>query len=344
MKILKYLLLSVIILDLLALAVAGFFAYKVYTPLNNFSEEAKVVNIDAGTGLDEIAFQLKEEGILTETPFFILYAIMERKEGDLKAGEHIFTPNMSIKDIVNRLAGSASLNTKKITFPEGFTSAQMADRLVENSIIKNKEEFLNFSKLSSVSAYNIFDHDFLSEINAASLEGFLFPDTYELVPDSGAAQVISKMLDAFDDKAWSMLQEGGEKEAASYDSYELLIIASLLEEEVQTEEDMKQVAGILYNRLEIGMPLQVDATLAFITGKQTGQLTNADKEIDSPYNTYQNRGLPPAPISNPGLKAIGSALDPAQNDYLYYLTGKDGNTYFGRTLEEHNENKRLYLR
>lgn len=344
MKFVKYFLLSIIILDIIALIVWGAFIYRVSSPLDNFSEEFKIVDIKEGIGLNEIALQLENESIISDTPTFVAYVLIERKQSELKAGEYVITPDMSIKDIVSVMAEGTSPNTKRVTFPEGYTSMQMADRLVKEGILQNREEFISFSEMTSKSTYDTFEYNFLNIMDAPLLEGLLFPDTYDLKINSQASAVIDKMLKAFNDKAWPILQEGGKDQASPYSSYELLIIASLLEEEVQSEEDMKNVAGILYNRLEIGMPLQVDATLAFITGKQTGQLTNTDKEIDSPYNTYQNRGLPPAPISNPGLRAIEATLNPTENDYLYYLTGRDGNTYFGRTLEEHNDNKQKYLR
>ena len=118
----------------------------------------------------------------------------------------------------------------------------------------------------------------------------------------------------------------------------------MLEREVQTEQDMELVAGVLINRLNLGMFLQVDATLAYITGKQTGQITNQDKLIDSLFNTYKYAGLPPAPIANPGLKAINAALNPQANNYLYYLSEKNNITHFAETLEEHSRNKAIYLR
>ena len=187
--------------------------------------------------------------------------------------------------------------------------------------------------LSTSSAYDIYGYEFLKTIKANSLEGFLFPDTYEFRDSDGASVILGKFLENFELKAGNLVN-----------SYNTLTTASILEKEVQTEQDMRIVAGILNNRLRLGMLLQVDATLAHITGKKTGQITNQDKLIDSPYNTYKYTGLPPAPIANPGLKAINAALNPTSSDYLYYLTSQDGATYFAETLEEHNKNKNLYLR
>ena len=122
-------------------------------------------------------------------------------------------------------------------------------------------------------------------------------------------------------------------------------MASLIEREVRTYEDMRIVSGLLWKRMEIGMPLQVDATLVYLTGRKTGQITNDDKLIDSAYNTYKYRGLPPTPIANPGLNAINAAIDPIESEYLYYLsTPITGETIFSKTLDEHNENRIKYLK
>lgn len=331
-------LITIMVLDLLALILLGFFVYNVSSPLNNFQEDSRTVVIEPGSGLNDIASKLSQEGIIDETSFFILYTVLEGRDGQLKAGTYTFTPDMNVKNIVALLTEGRSKDFRRVTFPEGFTSKQMAIRLVEEGVLANEEEFLNLAKISTEGASDIFEYDFLSSIDAASLEGFLFPDTYQFHVEEEAVNVIDKMLQAFENKAHPLLDnyEG--------DPYSLLIKASLLEEEVQSEKDMRIVAGIIENRLSINMALQIDATLAYITGKQTSELTNADKEIDSPYNTYQNRGLPPAPISNPGIRAISAALDPADTEYFYYLTGRDGITYFAKTLEEHNRNKELYLR
>ncbi|MDX1535792.1 MAG: endolytic transglycosylase MltG [Candidatus Spechtbacterales bacterium] len=343
-KILKISLLFIIALDLLALGIVGFFTYKASVPLNNFSGEFREVTIESGSGLDEIALEFKKKGVISNTSTFVFYAILENKENNLKAGTYTITPSMSVKDIVNIIAKGSNSDIAVVTFPEGFTSAQMAQRLEEKEVLSSEDDFLNIVKLSTSSASELVNYDFLKSVSADSLEGFLFPDTFEFEIDTDPVTVVNKILAAFNDKAWPLVKNGYNGQYGELDSYEVLVLASLLEEEVQTEEDMKMVSGILFNRMEIGMPLQVDATLAYITGKQTGEITNKDKEIDSPYNTYQNSGLPPAPISNPGLKAIRSALDPTENDYFYYLTGKDGTTHYGKTLEEHNINKQLYLR
>jgi len=218
-----------------------------------------------------------------------------------------------------------------VTIPEGLTRAQIESRLREAGVQIGENEFVVAANTPTTRAFAEYGYDFLYDIDANSLEGMLFPDTYEFHLDDSVESIVDKFLRNFAEKVPDL------------SSYKVLILASLLEREVQTEEDMRLVAGVLNNRLAIGMPLQVDATLAYISNKKTAELTNADKLIDSPFNTYKYRGLPPAPIANPGLKAINAALNPKAHNYFYYLSAPDGTTHFAETLKQHNANKALYL-
>jgi len=348
MKFLKFILLSTIGITLILLGFLGVFAYQVSRSVSEGKLFTKNIKIEQGMSLGDIAVVLKNENIILNRLFFILYAEIEGESNKLKAGTYEFNLSMSTKEIVGLLSRVVVAESVRVTIPEGFSNEQIAERLLSNGVLLNEKEFINLVSLSTVSAGNLLGYEFLKNISANSLEGFLFPDTYEFNLESEPKEIIEKFLVNFEIKAWPLLQNADalrlESIAGTYRIYEYLIIASLLEKEVQSEEDMKLVAGILYNRLEIGIPLQVDATLVYITGKKTGELTNADKLIDSPYNTYQHKGFPPAPIVNPGLKAINSALNPTPSNYFYYLSALDGTTYFAETLEGHNENKAKYLR
>jgi UPF0755 protein len=172
-------------------------------------------------------------------------------------------------------------------------------------------------------------------------EGYLFPDTYFVAPNDTAAEIVERMRNEYEEKIepYRTLIE-----ASPYTEKEVIVLASILEREANDRESMGLVSGILQHRLKIGHPLQVDATFEYILGKTSSELTAEDLEIDSLYNTYNNLGLPPAPIANPGLMAIEAVLEPTESPYFYYLTDDKGIFHYARTFEEHKQNKELFLR
>jgi UPF0755 protein len=165
-----------------------------------------------------------------------------------------------------------------------------------------------------------------------TLEGLLFPDTYELMTGDGPTELIGAQLTAFNKKTSPLQWEAAEFLGLS--PYQIVIVASMLEKEAKTPEDMAKVAAVIYNRLKKKMKLDIDATVRYAVDKWTEPLTEEDLKVDSPYNTRAKKGLPPAPIANPGVAALNAALEPADVDYLYYLTGKDGKTYFTASYDE----------
>lgn len=345
MKFFKVIFILTICASLILLGFLGMFNYQVSRSVSLEKLLTETIEIKQGMSLQNIALLLKEENLIRNRLFFILYAEIEGRGNKLKAGRYEFNSFMNIKEIVEAMSGGVVAESVRVTIPEGFTRKQIIERLMSNNVLINKNEFINLVNLSTQSAGKIFsdrdgqayDWEFLKNIQASSLEGFLFPDTYDFNLKSEPHDILEKFLVNFEEKTKDV-RDGTDN------FYDILILASLLEKEVQTSKDMKLVAGILNNRLEINMALQVDATLVYVTGKKTAELTNKDKLINSPYNTYQNRGLPPAPIANPGLKAINAALNPTPNSYFYYLSAPDATTYFAETLKGHNENKAKYLK
>lgn len=186
------------------------------------------------------------------------------------------------------------------------------------------------------------DYDFLSEKPASvDLEGFLFPDTYIFFKDATAVDIINRMLFNFDEKFTSDIRVEIEKKGKTI--YEIVTMASILEKEVKTPEDMKIVSGIFWDRLEVGQPLQSCATIAYVLGEEKKQYSYEDTRAPSPYNTYTNKGLPRGPINNPGMRAITAAIYPTNTEYNYFLTDpKTGKTVFSKTIEEHEANKAKY--
>lgn len=227
-------------------------------------------------------------------------------------------------------------NVVKITFPEGWDSQKMAKRLTENGlgeegfweIVKNpgdlKEQF-----------------NFLKDGTVKSLEGYLFPDTYFFKKDESARSIVFKMLSNFEGKITSEMKSEIEKQKRSLE--EVIILASIVEKEVNNTEDRKIASGIFLNRIKNGQALQSCATLAYILGINKKQYSYADTRVKSPYNTYLNPGLPPGPISNPGIDSIEAAIYPQDSEYNYFLSDPEtGKTYYAKTIAEHNANKERF--
>lgn len=266
----------------------------------------------------DLATTLEKNKLIQSAFVFEWYVRLSKQDRRLTTGTYHFTEPENMRTIVQRIVEHSTGQTSiRITIPEGLTRKQMAA--------------IYTSKLP-----NFDEGDFLSKTE--SLEGYLFPDTYMFDETATATDVIQKMSEVFTARTQSIFAWKTEEEI-----HRIITMASILEEEGKTLEDRKVIAGILERRIRIGMRLQVDATFLYINGKNTYDLTSADLEIDSPYNTYKHSGLPPGPISSPGLSSIQAALNPDDRGYLYYLTDKSGNFYYAKTHEVHVENKRKYL-
>ncbi|OGF01219.1 MAG: hypothetical protein A3I07_02030, partial [Candidatus Doudnabacteria bacterium RIFCSPLOWO2_02_FULL_42_9] len=265
------------------------------------------------------------------------------------AGEYVLNSNMAIPEIVDILThGKVVSENRNVTMIEGWSNKQIGKYLVNRNIISSETEFNN-------ALAGNFDFEFKILGDKFNYEGFLFPDTYTLSKENHLEDLISKMLNNFESKVTDQMVEDAEK--TNYDFGQILILASIIEKEVGrnkenlTDEDLEimqnereLVASVFYNRLEIGMALESDATINYVTGKSDRSVTIEDTKIKSPYNTYANRGLPPGPIGNPGIDSIKAAIYPANSDYLFFLNSPDGTAYFAKTLEEHGENRAKYLR
>jgi UPF0755 protein len=215
--------------------------------------------------------------------------------------------------------GDYGISAKKITFPEGFTNIQFAARLEANLPNFNKNTFLDLASTS---------------------EGYLYPETYFFLPSDTEEVIFNKMKSTFDAETKTLENDFAMSQKTSKD---IVIMASILEREVKSKEDKQMASNILWNRIKNGMALQVDATLAYERDKDSYTLTTADLRKDSPYNTYTRRGLPPTAISNPGFDSIFAALNPIPNNYVYFLTDREGKVYYAKTYEEHLKNKRKYI-
>jgi UPF0755 protein len=284
------------------------FYWGIFFPKDKISGE-KIFIIEKGKGIFQIGKNLEKEGLIKNRIFFFVYLFLMGKEKNLQAGKYYLSSSMNIPQIAQKII-KGEIAKIKVTIPEGFT-------------VKQIEEKLGL------------------KLPGENLEGFLFPDTYEFSIDVSGEEVVKKMKENFERKI-SPYKEEIEKKGKKLE--EIVIIASLIEKEVKTKEDKELVSGILWKRLENGIPLQVDATITYITGKKTTKIPLEDLQIDSPYNTYKYKGLPPGPICNPGLESILAALYPKDSEYWYYLSNLEGKTIFSKTLTEHNLAKEKYLK
>lgn len=305
--------------------------FEIYVPLNPSSEETIVYTVQKGWSDDQIANNLQELGIIRSAYFFRFYSILSLKHSKLQAGEYNLSPKMSVYDIATKMA-QGDVIRDRIVIPEGWTINDIG-KYLESRGICQQDYFISLTQKDYSD-----DFSFLQDKpKSADLEGYLFPDTYEISKDETCEDFVNAMLANFDKKLTPVMRADIVKQKKSI--FDIVTMASLLEKEVRTLADKKIVSGILWKRISAGMPLQLDSTVSYITGD--GSISNADKLIDSPYNTYKYYGLPKGPISEPGLDSITAAIYPTQTNYWYYLT--DGQTIYSETLDEHNAAKAKYL-
>ena len=295
--------------------------------------------------LDDVVARLLDEGVIVDESVFRWY--VERSGGlEITPGFYRLVPGDHLGNIVGRLRTPPGLTYTRVTFPEGLTVTQMADRLAADVEVMDADRFLGSATGAT------FRPQFLPE-GIDSLEGLLFPDTYQVSNSESEAQVIERMVAMMERVA---RQENLETRAAQLGltPYEVLIIASMIEREAKLDEDRPRIASVIRNRMFFGMPLQIDATLYY--GQDPDLPFSVLKEIDSPYNTYLTTGLPPTPIANPGRESIRAALNPAPHPppsdpvcrvlpdptrcfLLYYVLADDrGGHAFAATLEQHEAN------
>jgi len=334
------------IIFIILLFLAFLFFFGLYFPKDPFSSKKVYFEIEKNETASEIAERLEKEGIIRKKIFFEIYVLLKKREKQLKSGLYKLSPSMSIPKIVEKLVKGNSIK-KTITIPEGWTLRDIGNYLEKKKVCKAQD----FWKITGESG-KIYPNDSLPDLSSQfpflkqkpkniSLEGFLFPDTYEVVKGESCKEIIIKMLKNFQKKVLPLEKEIQKQKKSLF---EVLIMASLLEKEVKTKKDKEIVSGILWKRLKSKIPLQVDATITYITNKKTLKISKKDLQIASPYNTYLKKGLPIGPISNPGLDSILAALYPKESEFWYYLSTPEGKTIFSKTLKEHNIAKRKYLK
>jgi len=304
---------------LFLLAVLGGLGLYLNQPPADFPT-GKTITITAGTSARDITAMFAKEGVVKSATLLHFIILTQYDPTEIKAGDRRFEEPLTTIQVAKQLMEvSPIVDLIKITFPEGFR----------------------------VSEYHRFTGDTLGDLSPMvslelkAKEGKLFPDTYHIPPDFTHWQLIELMQTEAEQV---LAEEYATAPATDLSQAEVIVLASIIEREANDEESMGLVSGILHNRLEIGMALQVDASVAYGLGKPGTELTTADLDIDGPYNTYTRAGLPEGPIAAPGRMAIRAALNPTPSEYLYYITGRDGDFYYAKTLVGHNQNVINHLR
>lgn len=294
------------------------------------------INIPQGASGDQIASILSQNHIIEDPKEY--YATVSSMQADalLKPGDYLFTTLQDPEEVVQQLIDGPNVKGVTLTIPEGLTVQQTAERVQETYGI-SADDFLAQAKASNY----VSDYPFLEGAYNDSLEGYLYPKTYSFQDDPTADEVIRAMLDQFETETAGLNLTDG---ANGLTAQQIVIMASLIERESSVESERSTIASVIYNRLDEGMPLQIDAAIVYARGGGSGTVTYDDLEIDSPYNVYQNTGLTPGPICSPSVSSIQAALNPDDTNYLYYVLSSagDGSHKFSETYDEFQANVQEY--
>lgn len=323
-------LLLLLIAVLLAAPLGLFYSFgKLIQPVDAYSNSTITVEIPSGASTARIAKLLKENNLIKNDLAFRILSRLSKSDGKMQAGRYVLRNDMDAKAIIEALVkGDATHDTVKFTIPEGFEFAQIVNRLVSNGLI-DREKFIQLAN------YGDFNYKFLENIPKGEnrLEGFLFPDTYQVARDATEEEILKKMLDRFN----QVFQESYYQRAQEMDLSinEVITLASIIEREAKLDKERPLVSSVFHNRMRQNMLLQSCATVQYILGERKENLTLKDIEIDSAYNTYKYKGLPPKPIASPGKPSIEAALYPETTEYLYFVVSKNGAHTFSKTYKEH---------
>jgi UPF0755 protein len=349
-SVIKVVLITLSILLLIGVAVVGIGGYYIYSnlqPVDPESEEMVHIEIPLGSSAYTIASILKEKNLIKDDKIFYYY-VRYKAESGFQAGEYYLTPNMELDAIIEQLKeGRIYVESERFTIAEGLSMEQIASHLEERGLV-NKEKFLQVSNNGDFSEFS-----FISEIpvdvehRKHRLEGFLFPETYEIFKGANEEEIIRIMLRQFETELGAIntaLQEKNpdwktKLEGQGLSLYDVITLASIIEREAVLSEERKTISGVFHNRIAEEWLLQSCATVQFVLGKQRDRLLFEDLEVDSPYNTYVNPGLPPSPIASPGRQSIEAAIYPEEHDFFFFVTKKDGTGahHFSKTFSEHQQ-------
>ncbi len=307
-------------------------------PANANDTQIVEVEIPEGTPVSTMGDILEEQGLIRSSSAFSLLVRVQGAAANLQAGVHDLSPSMTMPEIVAALQeGAEEAGMLKVTVNEGLTVDQIAE-VVADSTSYSAEDFLNLMTNQEflaqlVQQYPILTDSYNNPNVRYVLEGYLFPATYDVAQGETLESLVTQMVDKTNEV---LSKYQADIDASSYSLQDIMSIASLVEKEGQTTEDRKLIAGVFYNRLEQGMPIQSDISVLYALGTHKEMVTYDDLEVDSPYNLYTNAGLPPGPMNSPSEDAIAAALEPTDNDYLYFYANlKTGEVFYTDDYEQH---------
>ena len=315
---------TVVLFLVLGALIAGVFGWQVFRSVPALRDGALIVNIPPHEGLRGIARRLAEAGVIRSETVFLALTGVRGSMRQLKAGEYEIPKGGSTYDVV-RLLESGKVRQHPVLHPEGATVSELA-RVLE------AERLATAQAVAKVAT----DPQFLRSmgITGPSVEGYLFPDTYQFVRGMAPEEMLGRMVHRMRTKLTPDLIDRAR--ARGLNAHQLLTLASIIEREAVAREEMRTISAVFWNRMKIDMPLQADPTVQYAVAKERAALTRADLQLDHPYNTYRRTGLPPGPIASPGLAAIHATLDPAPVNFLFFVAIDERRHHFSTTIDEHN--------
>jgi UPF0755 protein len=336
----KFTLISILVILVLSIVSFAIYYNRAIMPVNAEKPENVSFEIPQGSSSSQIARILKDNNLIRSELVFRLVLKKNNAENALKAGYYDLNTGMNVNEIIAELIkGGKNKNVVSFTIPEGYELKMIAEKLSKEGLV-DKDRFL---ELTSDKKYFEDKFPFLANLrDGQNLEGYLFPSTYEVYLGATEEEIIEKMLLQFQKVFEEKVRNQMDNVNLSFN--EIVTLASIIEREAKLDEERGLISAVFHNRLKIGMPLQSCATVQYILGERKEVLTEADTRIQSDYNTYIHKGLPPGPIASPGEKSLLAAVNPEDVDYLYFRTREDGTGghVFSRTYEEHlkaNPNK-----
>jgi len=309
---------------LIVLGLGAVETWRVLAPAPAPNDGPRIVQIPAHLGLPEIAARLWYDGTIRSPEAFVALSLAHGTYRSLRAGEYEVPPGATTSEVL-KLLESGHVRRHLVLLREGDTVAELARAL-------ERERILPYAEFARVANDPVFLR--VHAIEGPSVEGYLFPDTYQLVRGMTAEQIVGRMVQRMEQKLTPEMRARATERGLTV--HALLTLASIVEREAVAPEERRLIAAVFDNRLRRGMPLQADPTVQYAVGKDRRTLTRADLAVDHPYNTYQRPGLPPGPIANPGLGSISAVLDPAPVKYLFFVKKDDQHHQFSTTIEEHN--------
>ena len=308
--------------------IVGLLYFQASRPMSD-DTELQVFEVVPGMTLKRVSQELSRQNLIRSASAFQAIALIQDKQKLIMVGEYNVSPSMLPADILKRITSGKTV-LHPVTIPEGYRITEIADLLAKQNLA-DKENFLQQTKNMKL----------VTGVSADSLEGYLFPETYHFGKFTAEATIVKKMVETFKERA---LKQKFLKRAREmgFSYHEIITLASLIEKETGKDSERKQISSVFHNRLKKNMRLQTDPTVIYAIENFDGNIRKRDLKIDSPYNTYRYKGLPPGPIASPGLKSIVAALYPTKSSNLYFVSRQDGSHQFSATLNEHNRAVQKY--